>query len=87
MSASSTNLKTAELVSVNQNVAQIMFQNHFQKVITGSGDRPAILVMVINNQTMSQSCISELAIVVGVASAAILNTLHIIVVVNHLVKE
>ena len=42
---------------------------------------------MIDNQTMSQGCISELAVVVGVASAAILNALHIIVVVNHFVQQ
>ena len=84
MSASSTNLKTSELVSVNQNVGQVIFQNELQKLVAGAGDCPSILVMVIDNQTMSFGSIPELAVVVGVASAAILNAIHMIVVVHHL---
>ena len=87
MSASASDLEAAELVSVQEDVAQFVLQNHFQEVIARSGDCPTILVVVIDNQTMSQGCISELAVMVGVASAAILNALHIIVVVNHLMQE
>ena len=87
MRASAADMEAAELVSIDKNVAQFVLQNHFQKVIARSGDCPTILVVVIDNQTMSQGCISELAVVVGVASTAILNALHIIVVVNHLVQE
>ena len=87
MSACASDLEAAELVSIQKDVAQFVLQNHFQEVIARSGDCPTILVVVIDNQTMSQGCISELAVVVGVASAAILNALHIIVVVNHLVQE
>ena len=87
MSASSTNLKTAELVSVNENVSQVVLQNELQKLVAGAGDCPAILLMVIDNQTMSFGSIPELAVVVGIASAAILNTIHMVVVVHHLMQQ
>ena len=87
MSACSSDLETAELIPIDKNVAQFVLQNHFQEVIAWSCDCPTILVMVIDNQAMGESCVSELPIVVGVASAAVLNTLHIVVVVNHLVKK
>ena len=87
MSTCTSNLEAAELVPIQENVGQVVLQNHFQKLVARTGDRPTILVMVVNDQTMSQGSISELAVVVGVASAAILNALHIIVVVNHLVQE
>ena len=87
MGASASDLEAAELVSIQKDVAQFVLQNHFQEVIARSGDCPTILVMMIDNQTMSQGCISEFAVVVCVASAAILNALHIIVVVNHLMQE
>ena len=70
MSASSTNLKTSKLISVNQNVGQVVFQNELQKLVAGAGDCPAILLMVINNQTMGFRSIPELAVMVGIASAA-----------------
>ena len=87
MSTSAADMEAAELVPIDKNVAQLVLQNHFQKLVARTGDRPTILVMVIDNQAMGEGCISELAVVVGVASAAILNTIHIIVVVNHLMQE
>ena len=87
MSACACNLKAAELVSIDKDVAQLVLQNELQKFVTRTGDRPTILVMVIDNQTMGEGCIPELAIVVGIASAAILNAMNMVVVVNHLMKE
>ena len=87
MSACACNLKAAELVSIDKDVAQLVLQNELQKFVTRTGDRPTILVMVIDNQTMGEGCIPELAIVVGIASAAVLNTMNMVVVVNHLMKE
>ena len=78
VSACASDLEAAELVPIDKNGAQFVLQNHFQEGIARRGDCPTILVVVVNNQTMSQGCISELAVVVGVASAAILNALHII---------
>ena len=43
--------------------------------------------MMVNDQTMGFGRISKLAVVVGVASAAILNALHMVVVVNHFMKK
>ena len=80
MRACAADMEAAELIPIDKNVTQLVLQNHFQKFVARSGDCPTIFVMVVNDQTMSQSRISELAVVVGVASAAILNALHIIVV-------
>ena len=87
MSTCASDLEAAELVPIDKNVAQLVLQNHFQKLVARTGDRPTILVMVIDNQAMSQGCISELAVVVGIASAAMLNTIHMVVVVHHLVQQ
>lgn len=69
MSASSRDLETAELVPIEKNVGQVVFQNHFQKFVAGFGDCPAVLVIVIDNQTMGFRCRLELAVVVGVPSS------------------
>ena len=87
MSASASDLKAAELVPIDKNVAQLVLQNHFQKLIARACNCPTIFVVVLDDQTVSLGRIAELAVVVGVASAAILNALHIIVVVNHLMQE
>ena len=60
---------------------------HFQEVIAGCGDRPTIFLVVIHDQAVRLSCIPELAVVVSVAAAAILNAIHMVIVVNHLVQE
>ena len=60
---------------------------HFQEVIAGCGDRPTIFLVVIHDQTVSFGGIPKLAVVVGVASAAILNPIHMVVIVNHFVQK
>lgn len=87
VSACSRDLETAELVPIQKNVGQVVFQNHFQKLVAGFGDRPAVLVMVIDNQTVGFGCRLELAVVVGVASAAILNAVNVVPVVNHFMQK
>ena len=87
MSACSSDLETAELVPIDQDVGQVILQNLFQKLVARTGDRPTVFLVVIDDQAVSFGGIPELSIVVGVTSTAILNALHIIVVVNHLVQE
>ena len=87
MSTCSRDLETAELIPIDKNVAQLVLQNHFQKFVAGFGDRPAVLVMVIDNQTVGFRCRLELAVVIGVASAAILNPVNVVPVVNHLIRS
>jgi hypothetical protein len=78
VSAGAGDLEAAELVPIEKNVGQVVLQNDFQKVIAGSGDCPTILVVVIHDQTVSLGGIPELAVVVGVASGAILNAVNMV---------
>lgn len=87
MSACSRDLETAELIPIEKNVGQVVFQNHFQKLVAGFGDCPAVLLVMVNNQTMGFRCRLELAVVIGVASAAILNPVNVVPVVNHLMQK
>ena len=50
MRASASDLEAAELVPVDEDVGQVVLQNHFQKFIAGSGDRPTVFVVVIHDQ-------------------------------------
>ena len=43
--------------------------------------------MVIDNQTVGFRCRLKLAVVIGVASAAILNPVNVVPVVNHLMQK
>ncbi len=47
MSTSAANMEAAELVPIDKNVAQLVLQNHFQKLVARTGDCPTILVMVM----------------------------------------
>ena len=85
--AGAGNLKTAELIPIDENVCQVVLQNKLQEVITGTGNRPTVFLVMIHDQTVCGGCIPELAVVVGVTTAAILNALHMVVVVNHLMQE
>ena len=87
VSAGTGNLKTAELIPIDKNVGQVVLQNELQEVITGTGNRPTVFLMMIHDQTVCGGGSPELAVVVGVTTAAILNALHMVVVVNHLMKE
>ena len=87
MSACACNLKATELVAIDENVAQFVLQNELQEFVARASDCPTILVVVIDNQAVGDGCVPELPIVVGVASATILNAIHMIVIVNHLMKE
>ena len=45
MRASASDLEAAELIPIQENIGQVVLQNHFQEVIARSGDCPTILVM------------------------------------------
>ena len=76
-----------ELVSVNQDVAQVVVQTKLQEAVTGTGDRPSVFVMMIDDQASAFSCDLKLLVVVGITTAAILDALHMVVIVNHLMKK
>ena len=87
VSAGSGDTKPAELVSVYQNIAQVIIQAELQQAVTGSSDCPPILVMVFYNQAPGLCAVPKFPIVIGAAPAAILNAAHIIVVVYHLMQQ
>ena len=87
MGSRSGDLEAAVLVAVQQDVGQVVLQNHFQKLVAGSGVRPSVLLGVGDNQATGFGGIPELAVVVGVAPAAILNPVDMVVVVNHLMQQ
>ena len=78
---------TEEFISVYQNVAQVVVQTKLQEAVTGTGDCPSVFVVVINYQASRLSCVPKLAVVVGITAAAILDALHMVVVVNHFMQQ
>ena len=78
---------TEEFVSVYQNVAQVVVQTELQEAVTGTCDCPTVFVVMIDNQASCLCRISKLAVVVSVTAAAILDALHMVVVVNHFMQQ
>ena len=87
MCACSSNAITEEFVSVYQNVAQVVVQTKLQEAVTGTCDRPTVFVVMIDDQASRLSCVPKLAVMVGITAAAILDALHVIVVVNHFMQQ
>ena len=75
------------LVAVDQNVAQIVIQAELQEAVARACDCPSVLVVMIHDQTMSFSTVTETAVVVGASSGAVLDSQNVIVVVHHLVQQ
>ena len=73
--------------AVQANVSQIIEQAELQEFITRRGHRPTIGGVVVDYQATLFCTLAEVFVVVGVASATILDPLKIVVVVNHFMKE
>ena len=80
-------MEACKLVSTYQNVSQAVLQDEVEQLITGRGARPSIFLAVFYNQTMSFGRFLKVFVVIGVAAAAILNPIFIVVVVYHFVKK
>ena len=50
--ACASDLEACELVAIQENVSQVVLQNHFQKLVTGAGNHPTIFVVVVNDQAV-----------------------------------
>ena len=83
----SSNLKTTEFVSVDQNIGQVVIQNEFQKLVAGGSVTPAVFLAVLDDQPTRFRRFLEFAVVVGSVSAAILDAVDEVVIVDHFVKE
>lgn len=78
---------TAELVAVEQDVAQVIVQTELEQLVSGGGVRPSIFVAVFYAQaTLFRSNLEPL-VVVGVAPTAILDAVDVVVVMHHFVKQ
>ena len=87
MSSCACNLKAAELVSVYEDIGKSIFDYKVQKGLRGFGVRPAVFVAVGNAETMTFGASLEFFVVIGVSSAAVLNSVFIVVIMNHFVKK
>ena len=87
MGSGAGDLEAAELVPVQKNIGQIVVQDKLQQTVRRRSDRPSIFRVMIHDQTMCGSRIPEFAVVIGVASGAILDTVNMVVIVNHFMQK
>lgn len=70
--------------TVQSYIPKIIVQAKLKQFITGLCNRPAIGGMMFNLKSTGLRCIAEIFVVVGVAPAAILDSMKIIIVMHHL---
>ena len=79
--------EACSVVSVYQNVGQLVLNYKVEKLLCRLGMRPAVLVAVSDGQPSLLCRLLEAFVVVGIAATAVLYAARVIVVVNHLVQE
>ena len=87
MCAGSCDPVTTEFVPIDENVAQVIVQAELEREVTGICNRPAVLIMVIHQKAMRDGAVPESPVVICSTSAAILNTIHKIMIMNHFVQQ
>ena len=63
------------LVPVNEDIRQVVFKDKGQQIITGMGDCPSVLGMMLYDKAMGFGDLLETLVVVAVASGRILEAL------------
>ena len=85
--ASAANSEIGLLVSVYQNIGEVVFKNKFKKLVTRLGVRPSVFVAMSYDKSALFGGFSEPSVVVSVTATAILNAVYVVEIVNHFVKK
>ena len=83
----SCNRYAVELIAGDEDIAQIVFEHKSQQLIVWLSDGPAVFFVMAHRQTMALGNLLEALIVVGIASACVLNAVDMAVVMRHLVEQ
>ena len=83
----SCNRYSVELVAGDKNIAQIVFEHKSQQLVVWLSDGPAVFFVMAHCQTMALGNLLEAFVVVGIASAGVLDAIDMAVVMHHLVKQ
>ena len=86
MSSCATHLEATELITIDKNIGEVIFQYEVQKQIRRRGVAPSIFIRVFYEKPTEFGFLLKLSVVVGVASATILYSSFIVIVMNHFVK-
>lgn len=75
------------VVAVDEDIRQTVFNHKIEQFFSGGGMRPSIFIAVCDGQSVVFCGLLESFVVVGVATATILNSAFVIEKVNHFVKH
>lgn len=78
---------TVELVARNENVRQVILQDELNEVIARRGQRPAVFLVMLHDKAVTLGNLFEALVMVGVASAGILDSVDMAVVMDHLMQK
>ena len=85
--ACAADMEAAVFIPVDEDIREAIGQNEVQKSIRRACVAPSIFVAVGDCQAVGFRCCLKPLVVVGVASAAILDALLIVVIVDHFVEK
>ena len=77
----------AILIPIDQNVRQAVFYDEFKEFFRWGSVRPSVFFAVFDIQTVKLGGFLEALVVVGVASAAILDSVFIVPMMAHLMQQ
>lgn len=83
----SCNRYAVELIAGDEDIAQIVIEHESQQLIVWLSDGPAIFFVMSHCQTMALGNRLEALVVIGVASAGVLDALDMAVVMHHLMQQ
>ena len=87
MCSCSCNRYAVELVAGDEDIAQIIFEHKGQQLIVWLSDGPAVFFVMAHRQAMALGNLLEAFVVVGIASARVLDSMDMAIVMNHLVEQ
>lgn len=87
MRSCSCNRYAVELIAGDEDIAQIVFEHKSQQLVVWLSDGPAVFFMMAYHQAMTLGNLLEAFVVVGIASACVLDAVDVAVVMHHLVKQ
>ena len=85
MTACTGDRDSVMLIPGDKNVGQVIFKDEIQQFFAGMRDCPTILRVMLHNQTVGFRNLLEAFVVIGIATAGVLDRVDTSVVMAHLV--
>lgn len=83
----SCNRYAVELIAGDEDIAQIVFEHKSQQLIVWLSDGPAVFFVMAHRQTMALGNFLKALVVIGIASARVLDSVDMAVVMHHFVQQ